>query len=222
MKGIKLAVPLIGVFVASGALAGTATANPNNSGSAPSAANLSYLSGPQSQAHWLGSIQAGSELDVGYALAGPYNAGAPYGGGYAKIVLHHFPATLPSVEPSFEFSGANLAGELRWYIEFTGGACQITAAQQDATPLSPAYLNPPCYAFGYPSPTGTDVVGGVPFTWEAHYLGNVTYTNWDGVMMTFGNQPVNDVRVVADNSGANAPFSDVVTNVQYAGVFPTP
>lgn len=219
----------VGTLAMAGALGGVATADPNNSGAPPAAESLSYLSGPMSQAFWLGSPQAGSQLNVGYVLAGPYNPGAPYGGGYAKVVLHNFPSMLPQAAPSFDYTGANVAGELRWYIEFTGTSpanCQITAAQQDATPLSPAYLNPPCYVFGYPSVTeGTaaDGSGGAPFTWEMHLNGVVTYTtDWGVVLSTFGSQPVNDVRVVADNSGQNAPFTDVITNIQYGGSFPTP
>ena len=178
---------------------------------------------------WLGSVAAGSQLNVGNVAAGPYNAGAPYGGGYAKAVLHNFPSTLPSEAPSFDYTGANLAGGLRWYIEFTGTSpadCQITAAQQEATPLSPAAANPPCYIFGYPSVvngTAASGSGGAPFAWELHYTNGVTYTSdWSRVTTTVGDQPVNDVRVVADNSGANAPFTDVVTNISYAGAFPTP
>jgi hypothetical protein len=219
----------VGALAMTGVFGGVAMANPNNSGAPPAAENLSYLSGPMSQAFWIGSGQAGSQLNVGYALAGPYNPGAPYGGGYAKAVLHNFLSTLPTAAPAFNYTGPNVAGGLRWYIEFTGTSpadCQITAAQQDATPLSPAYANPPCYVFGYPSVTdGTaaDGSGGAPFIWELHLNGTVTYTtDWNVVLSTFGNQPVNDVRVVADNSGANAPFTDVITNVEYGGVFPTP
>lgn len=218
----KLAATVVGALAIAGIAVGPAAANPDNSGSPPSALSLSYLSGPQSQAFWLGSVAAGSELDVGDVLAGPYNAGAPYGGGYAKIVLQNFPSLLPTQEPTFDFSGADLAGELRWYIQFTGPGCQQTASGQVSPPTSPQYENAPCYVFGYPSPVTADGTGGAPFNWEVHDNGVTTYGGWSTVLGIFGSQPVNNVRIVADNSGQNAPFTDTVTNVEYAGAYPTP
>lgn len=218
----KIVATAVGTVAVLGLAAMPAMANPDNSGLPPSAMSLSYLSGPQSQGHWLGSVAAGSELDVGNVLAGPYNAGTPYGGGYAKIILHNFTPTLPTAVPSFTFSGADLAGELRWYIQFTGTGCQQTASNQVAPPTSTQYENAPCYVFGYPSPVTADGTGGSPFSWEVHNNGTTTYGTWTTVLAVFGSQPVNDVRVVADNSGQNAPFTDIVTNVEYGGQFPTP
>lgn len=197
------AIPAL-VLGAGIATAGAAIAD----NSPPPAMNISFLSGAQSYAHWNPAQQSVSNhvgLTTGGPVGGPIaSCGSPgdrttlgdyaYGCGYTKVVLHHFPATLPTQEPTFTTDFYD-SGTPRWYILFSSGD----------------------YMFGYPdrsAPNG--------FSWEAHVSGVVTYGTWAAESALMANSgTVTVVRIVCDAS-APTPYDATISAIQYDGVYPQP
>ncbi len=124
-KFTALAITVIAAAGISGLAAGPALAGGGPAGHGPRM-NISFAGGPNSSAHWL-PRQHAVQLSVGADTGGGSGAPSPE---YAEIVVHHFPAAVPALEPSFTVTGP---GSPYLEIEFSGGGYLQRAAGDGST-----------------------------------------------------------------------------------------